>query len=123
MKHTTKTGQIPTSVGFSQTSGNITPLTKKQLKDQKAQIAAMQREGNRLQNEILARYGKPNTMPTINFRSMQAIQKGDKIISYATHVATIDPASKAVKRLGYWSKTTSRHINHAARELGYKVTD
>lgn len=54
---------------------------------------------------------------------MQARQEGDKIISYTTHVATIDHSNKTVKRLGYWSKTTSKHINHAARQLGYTVTD
>lgn len=59
----------------------------------------------------------------VNFRHMQAKLDGNKVISYATHVATIDHESKTVKRLGYWSRTTSRHINHAARELGYKVTD
>ena len=59
----------------------------------------------------------------INFRSMQARQDGDKIISYTTHVATIDHANRQVVRLGYRSMTTSKHINHAARELGYKVVD
>ena len=59
----------------------------------------------------------------VNFRRMQARVDGNKIISYSTHVATIDHAKREVKRLGWWSVTTSKHINHAARELGYKVVD
>lgn len=46
---------------------------------------------------------------------------GLNVYSYTTHVATIDHETQAVTRLGYWSKTTSKHINYVARELGYKV--
>lgn len=46
---------------------------------------------------------------------------GLNVYSYSTHVATIDHELQSVTRLGYWSKTTSKHINHVARELGYKV--
>lgn len=59
----------------------------------------------------------------VNFRNMNARIDGNRVISYTTHVATIDHANRTVIRLGWWSKTTSRHINHAARELGYKVVD
>ena len=44
-----------------------------------------------------------------------------KVYSYATHVATIDHETQAVTRHGYWSQTTSKHINYVASELGYKV--
>jgi hypothetical protein len=44
----------------------------------------------------------------------------DKFIySYGTKVAKIHP--KTVEKLGYWSMTTSKHINYAAKELGKKV--
>lgn len=59
----------------------------------------------------------------VNFRSMQARMDGNKVISYTTHVATVNHEDRTVRRLGYWSKTTSKHINHVARSLGYKVTD
>lgn len=49
--------------------------------------------------------------------------QGDKIISYTTHVATLQHDSKTVKRLGYWSRTTQRHINFIASQFGYKIID
>lgn len=45
-------------------------------------------------------------------------QVGDKIYSYTTHVATI--AGETLKVHGYWSMTTSKHINYVARE--YNLT-
>lgn len=45
------------------------------------------------------------------------------IISYTTHVANIDHLSQKVIRLGWWSMTTSKHINYVASELGYEVID
>ena len=42
-------------------------------------------------------------------------QYEDKIISYSTHVATIE--GDTLKQLGYWSMTTQKHINYAAKEL------
>ena len=38
------------------------------------------------------------------------------IYSYGTKVANIK--GKTVEKLGYWSTTTSKHINYAAKELG-----
>ena len=38
---------------------------------------------------------------------------GNKVISYTTHVATIEGDKLIV--LGYWSQTTSKHINKIAR--------
>lgn len=49
--------------------------------------------------------------------------EGTKVISYVTHVANIDHATRTIIRLGWWSKTTSSHINKVAREYGYKVVD
>ena len=43
---------------------------------------------------------------------------GTDVISYTTKVAVIDPINKTLTVLGYWSVTTSKHINYVARELG-----
>jgi len=42
------------------------------------------------------------------------------IYSYNTKVAKIDHKNKVVVPLGYWSVTTSKHINYAAAQMGYK---
>jgi hypothetical protein len=41
------------------------------------------------------------------------------IYSYKTKVAAI--TDDGIVRLGYWSKTTSRHINYAASQLNLSV--
>jgi hypothetical protein len=46
---------------------------------------------------------------------------GCEVFSYSTNVATIDHETKTVTARGYWSRTTSKHINYVARELGYIV--
>lgn len=43
---------------------------------------------------------------------------GNQVISYTTHVATVEGSTLRV--LGYWSKTTTKHINYVAAELGLK---
>lgn len=52
-------------------------------------------------------------------------QQGDKIWSYSTHVATIiydkDYQPTHLKQLGWWSQTTQKHINYAARELNLEI--
>ena len=47
--------------------------------------------------------------------------EGDKVFSYSTHVADIDHTKRTVIKLGYWSSTTSKHINYVANELGYET--
>lgn len=47
---------------------------------------------------------------------------GDYVKSYDTLVAHIDHHKSEVCALGYWSMTTSKHINYVATQLGYKVT-
>jgi len=42
------------------------------------------------------------------------------VYSYNTKVAEINHKNKVVVPLGYWSVTTSKHINYAATQLGYK---
>jgi hypothetical protein len=39
---------------------------------------------------------------------------GNKVISYTTHVATIN-GDKLIQ-LGWWSMTTQKHINYVAKE-------
>lgn len=43
---------------------------------------------------------------------------GDKVISYVTHVATINHADRKLLVHGYWSMTTSKHINYVAALYG-----
>ena len=43
-------------------------------------------------------------------------QEGNFIISYTTKVAEIK--GDELQQLGYWSVTTQKHINFAAKELG-----
>lgn len=45
--------------------------------------------------------------------------EGNKIYSYSTHVATIN--GDELLQLGYWSMTTQKHINYAAKELNLKL--
>lgn len=46
---------------------------------------------------------------------------GNKVISYTTHVATIQDDKLIV--LGKWSNTTSRHISHVANMFNLKVVN
>ena len=47
----------------------------------------------------------------------------DFVYSYNTKVAEIDHRKKEIVRLGWWSATTSKHINYVGREFNYKVTE
>ncbi len=49
--------------------------------------------------------------------------EGCKVISYTTHVATINYQDRTLTVLGWWSKTTSKHINYVARELNLTVVN
>ena len=40
----------------------------------------------------------------------------DAVFSYLTRVAEIDNEKREVSPLGWWSVTTSKHINYVARE-------
>lgn len=42
----------------------------------------------------------------------------DKVYSYDTHVATIDRGE--LKIHGWWSVTTSEHVNYVAEQLGLR---
>ena len=47
--------------------------------------------------------------------------EGDKVYSYSTHVATIRGGE--LVRHGWWSVTTSKHINYVAKEYGLTVVE
>ena len=46
----------------------------------------------------------------------------DAVYSYLTKVAEIDHEKREVKPLGWWSVTTSKHINFVAYTYDHKVT-
>ena len=46
---------------------------------------------------------------------------GSHVLSYGTKVARVNHVNRVVHTLGYWSQTTSKHINYAAAQLGYEV--
>ena len=48
-------------------------------------------------------------------------EHNDSVYSYETEVATIDHEAKVIRELGYWSKTTRKHINYVANEYGYTL--
>jgi hypothetical protein len=43
----------------------------------------------------------------------------NKVISYTTHVATID--GNNLIQLGWWSVTTQKHINYVAAQYGLTI--
>tara|TARA_R100000234_G_scaffold115805_1_gene92143 strand:+ start:467 stop:661 length:195 start_codon:yes stop_codon:yes gene_type:complete len=45
----------------------------------------------------------------------------DHVYSYETKVAEIDHRNRTIKPLGWWSPTTSKHINYVGSEYGYEV--
>jgi hypothetical protein len=49
--------------------------------------------------------------------------EGNKVFSYSTHVATIDREHGQLLVHGYWSMTTSKHINYVANEYGLKKVE
>jgi len=52
------------------------------------------------------------------FKRYQANLKlvGNQVFSYTTHVATIE--GRTLRILGTWSKTTTKHVNYVAAQLG-----
>tara|TARA_R100001463_G_scaffold28665_1_gene65620 strand:- start:426 stop:608 length:183 start_codon:yes stop_codon:yes gene_type:complete len=46
-------------------------------------------------------------------------KRGNEIWSYTTHVATIEGGN--LRQLGYWSVTTQKHINYAAKQLNLNL--
>ncbi len=52
---------------------------------------------------------------------MNEIKHDDSVYSYDTKVAEIDHNKRTITPLGWWSVTTSKHINYVGSEYGYKV--
>ena len=44
----------------------------------------------------------------------------DKVISYTTHVATVDRINNTLILHGRYSKTTTKHTNYVAKQLGLR---
>lgn len=61
-------------------------------------------------------------MTVINFANNVNIVD-NKVYSYKTHVATIDSNTRTLHVHGYWSKTTSKHVNMVAKEYGLNKVD
>ena len=60
-------------------------------------------------------------MNTLN-KYKQNLKVNDSfILSYDTEVAKINHEKKEIKVLGWWSVTTSKHINYVANEYNYKL--
>ena len=55
------------------------------------------------------------------YKQNLTIVNGVNVYSYTTNVADIKGNELHV--FGYWSKTTSKHINYVARELGLTIID
>lgn len=47
----------------------------------------------------------------------------NEVYSYSTHVATVDPYKNELKLHGWWSQTTSKHVNYVAKELNLKIAN
>jgi len=45
----------------------------------------------------------------------------NNIFSYDTKVAEINHVKREIRPLGWWSVTTSKHINYVGSEYGYEV--
>lgn len=58
-------------------------------------------------------------MKTFDKHKQNLRQHRNEIWSYSTHVATIE--GNTLKQLGWWSVTTQKHINYAAKELGLEL--
>jgi hypothetical protein len=53
--------------------------------------------------------------------SLVSIDGSGYIKSYDTLVALVDYQNDSLKELGYWSMTTQKHINYAAKELRMEI--
>jgi len=63
---------------------------------------------------------EPTRRKTMRYKQNLRID-GNKVISYTTHVATIDSANRKLLVHGYWSQTTSKHVKHVASEYGLEL--
>ena len=61
------------------------------------------------------------TLRKMNRYKENLLVTDEAIFSYLTKVAKIDHINRIVTPLGWWSVTTSKHINYVANEYNYKV--
>ena len=70
---------------------------------------------------------KQNIMRTFNkyVQNLKIVHwdGADYIMSYTTRVAKIDYSERTATVLGYWSMTTSKHINYACKQLNLTKID
>ena len=62
-----------------------------------------------------------NTLSKMDKYKENLLVSDISIYSYLTEVAKINHKYKTITPLGWWSSTTSKHINYVAREYGYEV--
>ena len=74
-------------------------------------------EYKNLQNK----YGTLNSYQSLDKYKQNLKVSDDAVISYNTLVALIDHDKKQIKVLGWWSVTTSKHINYVANEYNYEL--
>ncbi len=64
---------------------------------------------------------KMNNLQKMDRYKMNLLVNDEYVYSYSTKVAKIDHIKREIQPLGWWSVTTSKHINYVGREYGYKV--
>jgi len=70
-------------------------------------------------------YAKWETLPRYS-QNLHITRTGDvydDILSYTTIVGGIDHLNSIVTKYGYWSATTSKHINYVADYFGYEIEE
>ena len=77
--------------------------------------------GKELEEYLKKRFPAKPTRPAKQKYTQNLRYTDLEVYSYNTLVANIDHERQEVKALGWWSVTTSKHINYVASELGYKV--
>ena len=60
-------------------------------------------------------------MRTFNRYKQNLRATDDAVYSYNTRVAEINHRDRTITPLGWWSVTTSKHINYVASEYDYEV--
>ena len=105
-------------------------ITLKEIEYLKEEYDLVEEETNSqlVQLSTLARTQKVRAfrgMRTFDKYKQNLRQHKDEIWSYSTHVATIvydkDYHKSHLKQLGWWSVTTQKHINYAAKELNLEL--
>lgn len=62
-------------------------------------------------------------MKTLSKYNQNLKVNGNNVMSYNTHVATIDQANGRLLVHGHYSMTTTKHVNYVANEYNLKIVD